>query len=82
MSFGFKAAFKTIPTLDQTENPHVLTTVKTAEEDYGNIRIIRILMYYDVLLHQMYCNLSIKSVALKLGKPRGLPYYIDCRTAG
>jgi hypothetical protein len=39
-------------------------------------------LYADVLLHQMYWNLSIKSMALKLGKPRELPYYIDCRTAG
>jgi hypothetical protein len=43
MGFGLKspyAAFKVIPSPDQTENLHVvLTTVKTAEEDYGNIRI-------------------------------------------
>jgi hypothetical protein len=79
MSFSFKP----IPALDQTENPHdVLTTVKTAEEDYGNIRITCTLLYYVVLLHQMYCNLSIKPMALKLGKPRELPYYIDGRTAG
>jgi hypothetical protein len=56
--------------------------VKTAEEDYGNIRITCILLYYDVLLLQMYGNLSIKPMALKLGKPKGLPYSFVCRTAG
>jgi diadenosine tetraphosphatase ApaH/serine/threonine PP2A family protein phosphatase len=37
--------FKAVSTLNQNENPHdALMTVKTAEEDYGNIWITCILL--------------------------------------
>jgi hypothetical protein len=54
--------------------------LKKIMETYGSCTLL-----YSVVL---WCTtasnvlkLSIKPTALKLGKPRGLPYYIDCRTA-
>lgn len=63
-----------------THRESIHMTERIAKEVYGNTQIIRTLLYYIVLLHQMCQKLSMKP--LKLLKPKRKLYSFIWKTGG